>query len=425
MELELNQGLDGESTASADLSNLFAVAVFSILVSLWIGRLTGWHPWGFATQSNVFPFVDLTGRISNLNQLFEFGNIYKVFDYLAFTYPPSAIIFFYPLHYLSIAATYWMWALASLVGLSIANLKFLKISGQLQKKRSWITAILILGLGVIFFPAIYECLDLGQTGLVLLGLTMYDFNSVGRGRGIATGLAAAIKIYPAYFMIPFLIKKDWRALANFAVTFIAVNLVSYALWRPSFSYFVSKVVLGGKELTQLTSGPKAHANSSLISILLIGPQRTFFLQHRVLLVLLEIALALAFTFGVWRVGKQQRPISMAIVLGLGAAMVAPVAWDHYFAIAFFAPLVLTEISIKSWPGRVVALSSLGLYVPWWRMRYGKDTLPISRYIHTVGATGTFFFCLLMALALMFSPDQKNFQSTTHLGIANVEVDSPS
>jgi alpha-1,2-mannosyltransferase len=74
---------------------------------------------------------------------------------------------------------------------------------------------------------VYETLFLGQINLILLALMLTDVWRVSRGRsaGIGVGIAAAIKLTPAIFIVFFLLARRIRAACIAAATFVGCGLI--------------------------------------------------------------------------------------------------------------------------------------------------------------------------------------------------------
>lgn len=70
-------------------------------------------PWLYASHYNI-SFLDLLGRINNLKQLRQTGNIYVWNGPEAFTYPPGAILFCWQIQFIGRRFWEYLSVLASL-----------------------------------------------------------------------------------------------------------------------------------------------------------------------------------------------------------------------------------------------------------------------------------------------------------------------
>ena len=185
--------------------------LIGLALAIWIARPQGWHPWGFATQSNVFPFTDLTGRLSNIQQLIDTGNIYRYFDYLSFSYPPTAIIFFFPLHWVSLPQAYLLWSSVSMMLLAVLCHTMCRIAFPRHPTKIVIWSCAFVIGGTLLFPPVYECLDLGQTGIIIASLAIVDYTRNRRFQGVLLGISIALKIYSWPFAAALALQKRCRS----------------------------------------------------------------------------------------------------------------------------------------------------------------------------------------------------------------------
>lgn len=253
-------------------------------------------------------------------------------------------------------------------------------------------------LGLLFLPPIYECLDLGQTGLIVAALVTYDYLHQGRTQGLLTGVAVALKLLPIVFVLWWLFNREWRAARNGLLTFAGLSLLAFALWRKSFRYFVRVVIGHGAEFHQLLTGPKLRANSSVVAMLVVGPQRTFFMTHKWLLAVI-VTVAIVFLFvAVRSLLARDMPVSALLTLVIGSNVASLVTWDHYLVIVGLIPLLwISEIPIHRGTGKLIA-AALALYlVPWWRIRYGRLNHSWSHTLHVTASLG-----LLAATAIFLA-----------------------
>ena len=91
----------------------------------------------------------------------------------------------------------------------------------------------------------------------------YLLPSLRWGRGILTGLAAAVKLTPAAFILFFLLRGDRRAAATSALTFWAFTAAGFALdWHDSVRYWTTDVFD-----TSRVGSPSFASNQSLQGVL--------------------------------------------------------------------------------------------------------------------------------------------------------------
>ena len=139
-----------------------------------------------------------------------------------FTYSPFAAIVFVPVAALPLTAARVGWDLVSLAALACSCVVVLKLAGYRP------TRIVVAGAvaAAMALDPVYQTLFLGQINLILLALILTDIWRVSRGRaaGIGVGIAAAIKLTPAIFIVFFLLAGRTKAALVAAGTFVACGL---------------------------------------------------------------------------------------------------------------------------------------------------------------------------------------------------------
>jgi Glycosyltransferase family 87/WD40-like Beta Propeller Repeat len=185
--------------------------------------------WGLIpawTRLNTdFPNYYLAARLFHQNHPFE-----RVYDWVWFqrqkdhlgidrsiigTVPltPPSLVALAPLSSLSPLRVKQLWLLLNLVFL-LATIVLLKLSVRLQ----WQQVALLVFLAVIPLRNNFRYGQMHVFVLVLLALATYlYFRNRGFLSGIVLALAAALKIYPAIFLIFFLLKKRGSALLGLGV----------------------------------------------------------------------------------------------------------------------------------------------------------------------------------------------------------------
>ena len=144
-----------------------------------------------------------------------------------FTYSPFAAIVFVPVAALPLTVARVGWDLVSLAALACSCVVVLKLAGY---RPSRIQVACVVAASMALDP-VYQTLFLGQINLLLLALILTDIWRVSRGRaaGIGVGIAAAIKLTPAIFIVFFLLAGRTRAALVAAGTFVACGLAGFLI----------------------------------------------------------------------------------------------------------------------------------------------------------------------------------------------------
>jgi hypothetical protein len=140
-----------------------------------------------------------------------------------FVYSPFAALVFVPIAALPLAVARVLWDLASVAALVWAVVLTLKLGGY-RPSRLAIAGVCAAALALD--PA-YQTLFLGQINLILLALMLTDVWRVASGRdaGLGVGVAAAIKLTPAVFVVFFLLAGRIRSAVIAAATFLGCGLI--------------------------------------------------------------------------------------------------------------------------------------------------------------------------------------------------------
>ena len=145
-----------------------------------------------------------------------------------FTYSPFAAIVFVPVAALPLAVARVAWDLVSVAALAYSCIRILQIAGYRP------TRLMVAGsvAAAMALDPVWETLFLGQINLILLALILTDVWLVSRGSsrlavGMAVGVAAAIKLTPAIFIVFFLLAGRTRAAVVAAGTFVGCGLIGF------------------------------------------------------------------------------------------------------------------------------------------------------------------------------------------------------
>jgi len=160
------------------------------------------------------------------------------------TYPPFAALLFVPLGWLSPAATKALFLLGNVAALALLVRLSLRFAGRPRKGSPSTPAVLAGTALALWLEPVFQTVVFGQINLVLGCLVLWDLGrpDTARGKGLAIGLAAGIKLTPAVFAVHLLltgrVRAGLTALAGFAGTVAAGALV---LPEGSADYFTRRM----------------------------------------------------------------------------------------------------------------------------------------------------------------------------------------
>ncbi|WP_165495379.1 glycosyltransferase 87 family protein [Actinomadura roseirufa] len=141
-----------------------------------------------------------------------------------FTNTPFMALLFVPLAGIPLTVARVAWQLASVGAFAWACAETMKLARR--PSRTELAAVVVAGM---FLQPMWQSLFLGQVNPFLLALVMTDVRRVADGRpaGIGIGIAAAIKLTPAVFVVMLLVAGKVRAAFTAAGTFAVCGLAAF------------------------------------------------------------------------------------------------------------------------------------------------------------------------------------------------------
>lgn len=157
---------------------------------------------------------------------------------MPFTYPPIAAVLFIPLTWVSLPVAGFVWILLAYVAL--AGTLFCVSRGIGRTPRSDVViGLFAMCLSTALIP-VWSALNLGQVGIVLMLLVVVDMlgpRSV-LPRGVLVGIAAAVKLTPAGFILLPLLRRDWRTAVWMVISAGVMTILGAVIaWHDSVVYW--------------------------------------------------------------------------------------------------------------------------------------------------------------------------------------------
>lgn len=333
-------------SAASVLVALAAVAVMAYFAHQW------WLELAAAGLQDAHVYLN-AGR-----DVLEVRDVYAARDALPYTYPPLWALVCAPLALLPADAGVIAFAVVS-AALCWWVLRRVGPRGP----RAWIW----VGFALLSAP-IGRSLYLGQVNPFIVAMVLADAVALPIAlRGVGTGLAAAVKVTPAFLALTFLVQWDWRsvgrALAAFAV---ATGLAFLALPEASRQYW-GELLWQSSRVGELDYPD----NQSLLGLAsrLWDPQPATLAARVATVVVLVLC---------WRaVSVQHRAGSALLALaaaGIGAALVSPVSWSHHWVWLVIVSALLWRARRPAWS--LVVLAPL-VATPLWLAQQIPDRLPVA------------------------------------------------
>ena len=178
----------------------------------------------------------------------QFGN-----SGLLFTYTPFAALVFALLGLnLGLWTLQCLWAVTNIVALAALIYLSIRIVVPRLQRKQVVRSALLLVLPALALNPVFTTVGLGQIDLVLCLLITWDLGTNRRigshtvPLGIATGLAAAMKLTPLIFVPYLIITRRGRGALNALVTFIACQAIAFLVTPGDSWTYWTKDVLDSK-----------------------------------------------------------------------------------------------------------------------------------------------------------------------------------
>jgi len=283
---------------------------------------------------------------------------------LAFTYPPFAALL---LAVLTLPASALLAPLLTAVSLVLLPL-MLALALRLDRPRPaharWALA-LALSAAALWLEPVWTTLRYGQIDLLIATLVVWDLSRAGhaRSRGVGIGLAAALKLTPAIFIVYLLLTRRTRAALVSLATFTATVAVAYLALPGDSREYWGGAFAEPDRVGRIENAANQSLRGALARVLHTANVTELWLCLAAILAVIGLALAAAAA----RRGEEVRGFALCALTGL---LVSPISWSHHWVLAVPA-LALLALEARRRRSRVglaaCALAALPAYVHviWW------------------------------------------------------------
>ena len=318
---------------------------------------------------------------------------------LPFTYPPIAAVLLSPLSLVPRVVAVTVLTLGTVVLLGVVLRMFLLRLAGPGAGSLWVLAWLLPA--ALFIEPVRNTLSLGQVNIVLMALVSLDCLAEAPRwpRGVLVGLAAAIKLTPAAFVLFFLLRRDYRAAGTAGVSFaIATSFGLLLAWHDSVRYWTSVVFQTSR------TGNLAYAGNQSIQAVVaragLDPQTTAGAA-----VWLALA-AVVFVSTCWGMRHALAATEDCWALSLNAfaaLLISPISWWHHWVWCVPALLTLAILGRRQRSRLWLATAISGLVVfaaaPQWWFPSGADReLRWAVWQQVIGSSYVIFAALVLILS---------------------------
>jgi alpha-1,2-mannosyltransferase len=243
-----------------------------------------------------------------------------------FTYTPFAALLFAPLSLIPAMPFALLWTALSVACLGGAVWLSLAWIGAPSGQRRFLLTAAICLLSCAGFEPVSFTLLLGQVNLILMFVVLYDLwlPDHNRWKGLGIGLAAGIKLIPAFFILYLLVTRRLRAAA--VATFVGavtIGIGFIAAPASSLEYWGGVFLQSGR-----VGDPQTVRSQSLQSLFV----RWLHTTQGVLPVWVVLSLAIAAAALVLAVIAHRRgeELLAACVCALATTLISPITWQHHW-----------------------------------------------------------------------------------------------
>lgn len=372
------------------------------LLTIFVAGVAVAHHW----YGNRHQFYDLGIYRQAVNWWLDGHDLYKFTKpddtqgQLGFTYPPFGALVLVPFAVLPKSAAILVYAVLTIAAVVVTTWWLL---APVARQHGWSLAfVMVLALTVIStLEPMRETFTFGQINMFLVVLILVDLLVLlpkqSRWAGIAIGVAAAIKLTPAIFIVYLLTTRRRRAALMAVASAAGATLVAAAIApRASWAYWTDTLWRGeGLGNAAYTFNQSIYAMLARFS----APDQ----PNRVLWAALVLV---TLVFGLWRARRAflaGDEVAGLTLTGITGSMISPITWAHH--LYWFVPALVVLVDVarrRPWCGVLAAVIAvtvgLGL-VSWF-----EQGLPSDPWAHGVqGFLIKNWYLLLSALLLVVLP----------------------
>lgn len=288
---------------------------------------------------------------------------------LYYTYTPFSTITFVPFDWMSDNAGRHIWFGINVFLLLLTVLLCWRMLGYRITPYTVGLSVLVT-LVCCFLEPVRTTLFFGQINIFLMLLVLWDVSRPegSRLKGIGIGIAAGIKLTPAFFALYYLATKQWRATVAAFVTIAATVGLGWAIVpNDSYQYWTGKFL----DYTRIGKSLFHPANQSFRGAIarLTGEQPPTWLWLSVGALFVVVSMWIAA-----RLYRQGETLLAVTVAGLTSSAVSPFTWSHHWVwvVPMLVYLVHRAFTSKWW---WLAAAALYGVMGSWTYSFPKDTRP--------------------------------------------------
>ncbi len=301
---------------------------------------------------------DLQVYVGSVDEWWSGGSLY---DFAAqngaapFTYPPFAGLAFTPLHPLPFMATAVIWEICTfvvVVGVALLTARRAEIYFIDRRLLAPLVAL------VLFASApISSNFRFGQISVFLIAMVLVDALRVvpPRWRGVATGVAGAIKLTPMIFVPYYWFSGQRRTAIVSTVTFLVCTGGAWLIIPGESARFWFTEIWDVNRVGNIATGGNQSLNGALLRWDVPDTART------VVAGVLGIIVVVAALYRAVLASRQDRLLLGAVIVGAAGLVFSPVSWTHHQVWLVLAALVVVSARRRltiAWTALVLVVMTL-------------------------------------------------------------------
>jgi hypothetical protein len=238
-----------------------------------------------------------------------------------FTYSPFAAIVFVPVAVLPLAVARVLWDLVSVAALAYSCVLVLKLAGYRPSR----LVVAVAVAAAMALDPVWQTLFLGQINLILLALILTDVWRVSQGRaaGIGVGIAAAIKLTPAIFIVFFLLARQTKAAFIAAGAFVVCGLFGFGVAPDASRLYWRRLFFD----THRVGAPYISNQSPYAAAIRIASGQG---DIGLWWIVIPLAFAVVGLTTATLLAKRQEWLGATAVTGTTGLLVSPISWAHHW-----------------------------------------------------------------------------------------------
>ena len=310
-------------------------------------------------------------------------------------YPPNTLLFYFPFALFPYQFSQNFFFILSFLSLIFSFWVTFKILDIRVKKLSFLIYIL---LALVSFPTRFT-FGMGQNNFIVLPLILLSYyffqNDKKELSGMFLGLAISFKTIFAFFLLFYLLKREWKIFAYSLLTILLSVLLTGGLFGWSlYSFYLSEVI---PPLLNL-EGREIYYNQGIFGfisriVLDIGLRRIFGFVLSALVGLTTIILSL----------KKRNTIYQFSLFFISLLLIDSLSWQHHFVWLIFPFVFLSQTFLNRRERALLVLLTFSYLLVSWNFKVIPDVRFASFMVLSHVFIGTILLFILN-IKLFFKKD---------------------